>query len=223
MGATSTLLRVTNGPRADEPEPCDSSERHPKRIGVFGGTFDPPHIGHLVAAINVRHQLSLDLVLLVVAHEPWQKAGNGAITPAADRFAMVQAAVDGVPGLEASDLEIRRGGLTYTADTLSELADQHPGAALFLGLGEDAAAGLPTWERIDEVRRLCRIVVVTRPGSHPGIDERWVDERVEIPRLDLASSDLRRRVADGQPIDFLVPAAVASSIRERGLYGGALL
>ncbi|MBI2703671.1 MAG: nicotinate (nicotinamide) nucleotide adenylyltransferase [Actinobacteria bacterium] len=214
---------MTNGPRADVPKPCDSSEDRPKRIGVFGGTFDPPHIGHLVAAVNVRHQLSLDLVLLVVANEPWQKAGDGAITPAADRLAMVRAAVDGVPGLEASDLEIRRGGLTYTADTLAALADRHPGAVLFLGLGEDAAAGLPTWERIDEVRRLCRIVVVTRPGSHPGIDERWVDERVEIPRLDLASTDLRRRVADGRPIDFLVPAAVAWSIQERGLYGGALL
>src|SRR5690606_35782863 len=86
----------------------------PSRIGVFGGTFDPPHVGHLVTAVNVAHALRLDRVLLVVANVPWQKVGTRAVSPASDRLAMVQAAVDGVAGLEASDLEIRRGGESYT-------------------------------------------------------------------------------------------------------------
>src|SRR2546421_8283300 len=103
----------------------------PERLGVFGGTFDPIHVGHLVTAVNVRHSLRLDRVLLVVAHDPWQKAGT-VVAPAADRLAMVQAAVADVPGLEASDLELGRGGPTYTADTLAELRRQCPGADLFL-------------------------------------------------------------------------------------------
>lgn len=194
-----------------------------KRICVFGGTFDPPHVAHLVAAINVRHQLSLDLVLLVVANQPWQKVNDHAVTPAADRLAMVEAAVTGVEGVEASALEVIRGGMTFTVDTLHELRELHVGAELFLGLGEDAAAGLATWERLAEVRRLAKIVVVTRPGPHPTIEEEWIDERVEIPRLDISSSDLRRRVVSEDPIDFLVPPAVASCIAQRGLYRGALL
>ena len=111
-----------------------------RRIGVFGGTFDPPHVGHLVTAVNVRHALDLDVVLLVVASDPWQKS-HRELTPAADRLAMVEAAVGDVAGLEASDLELRRGGRSYTADTLAELGRFHPGAELVLVLGIDAAAG----------------------------------------------------------------------------------
>lgn len=189
------------------------------RIGVFGGTFDPPHIGHLVAAVNVRHALHLDLVLLVVAHVPWQKVGQRSVSPAEDRLAMVEAAVGGVAGLEASDLEIRRGGASYTADTLAELADRHRGAALHLVLGADAAAGLPTWERVEEVRRGATLVVVDRPGSDP-LDPPagWTTRRVEIPRLEVSSTELRARVLDGRPLDYLVPSGVISCIRERGLY-----
>src|SRR5881628_2444235 len=99
------------------------------RIGVFGGTFDPVHIGHLVAAVNVRHALRLDRVLLVVANVPWQRAGARVVTPAEDRLAMVAAAVEGIDGLEASALEIDRGGQSYTADTLAELASADPSAA----------------------------------------------------------------------------------------------
>lgn len=192
-------------------------------IGVFGGTFDPPHIGHLVAAVDVRFRLGLDRVMLVVANEPWQKVGDRAMTPAADRLAMVSAAVEGVRGIEASALEIERGGTTYTADTLTQLASLHPHDELHLVLGQDTAAGLSTWERLDEVRSRSRIVVVTRPGSHPEIEQTWVDDWVEIPRLDISSSEVRRRVAKGEPIDFLVPSAVASCIRDLGLYRGALI
>lgn len=189
-----------------------------ERLGVFGGTFDPIHVGHLVTAVNVRHSLALDLVLLVVAHDQWQKA-QSVVTSADDRFAMVRAAVSGVPGLEASDVELRRGGASYTADTLRALAEQHPGAELFLVLGSDAAAGLPTWERVEEVRALATLVVVTRPGAeHAGAPEGWPHERLVVPRLEVSSTDLRARFGDGRPLDYLIPVAAQELIRARGLY-----
>lgn len=190
-----------------------------ERLGIFGGTFDPPHIGHLVAAVNVRHELALDRVLLVVNNVPWQKVGQREISPADDRLAMVEAAVADVDGLEASRLEIDAGGMSYTADTLRTLADEDPARALFVVLGADAAAGLATWERSDEVRRLATIVVVERPGAKdvvplPG----WRWERVEVPSLEVSSTDLRQRVVDGRPLDYLVTHEVVDCIEERGLY-----
>ena len=188
------------------------------RLGVFGGTFDPPHVGHLVTAVNVRHSLGLDEVLLVVANDPWQKADQ-VVSPAADRLALVEAAVGEVPGLRASRIEIDRGGASYTADTLADLHEQHPGADLFLVLGSDAAAGLPTWERVDEVRERATLVVVTRPGSEAGRPPLgWPHEVVEVPRLDVSSTDLRARVVDGRPLEYLVTAPVVRAIRERRLY-----
>jgi nicotinate-nucleotide adenylyltransferase len=188
-------------------------------IGVFGGTFDPVHVGHLVAAVNVRHALGLDVVLLVVANSPWQKQGGRPITPAEDRFAVVRAAVGDVPGVEASDLEIRRGGTSYTADTLTELAGRHEGADLVLVIGADVAAGLGTWERVDEVRSRSRLAIVNRPGTPaPMVPAGWEADVVEIPNLEVSSTDLRRRVAEGRPLDYLVPAAAMREIRARGLY-----
>jgi nicotinate-nucleotide adenylyltransferase len=190
-----------------------------ERLGVFGGTFDPPHVGHLVAAVNVRHELSLDRVLLVVAHDPWQKSGAREVSPAADRLALVEAAVGDVEGIEASDVELRRGGVSYTADTLAELRGEDPSRELFLVLGSDAAVGLPTWERVDEVRAVATVVVVARPGAAsapplPAFD--WV--QVVTPRLEVSSTDLRERVRDGRPLDYLLPPAVIDCIAARGLY-----
>ncbi len=187
-------------------------------IGVLGGTFDPIHVGHLVTAINVRHALGLEKVLLVVANDPWQKAGR-VVAPATDRLAMVAAAVEGVPGLEADATEIDRGGPTFTADTLATLARRHPGQELFLVLGSDAAALLPTWERQDEIRALATLVVVHRPGTGdlaapPG----WSGRSLEVPRLEVSSTDLRARFADGRPLDWLVPEAVVRLAHVRGLY-----
>jgi nicotinate-nucleotide adenylyltransferase len=187
-------------------------------IGILGGTFDPPHVGHLVTAVNVRWSLGLDEVLLVVANEPWQKA-HLPLSPAADRLAMVEAAVDGVDGVSASAIEIERGGASYTADTLAELARRCPGAPLHVVLGSDAAAGLDSWERAEEVRTSASIVVVTRPGAEQApLPPGWTARPVEVPRLDVSSTDLRARVVDGRPLDWLVPAPVVSLIRERGLY-----
>jgi nicotinate-nucleotide adenylyltransferase len=191
------------------------------RIGVFGGTFDPPHVGHLVTAVNVRHSLGLERVLLVVANRPWQKVGMRPISDALDRLALVEAAVRGVEGLEASSIEIDRGGDSYTADTLAELHALHPGSELLLVLGADAVAGLGTWERADEVRDLASLVVVDRPGAPTAtVPDGWRGTRVEVPRLEISSTDLRERVADGRPLEFLLPPAVISCIRDRQLYRG---
>lgn len=190
----------------------------PERLGVFGGTFDPIHVGHLVTAVNVRHSLALDRVLFVVANDPWQKAGT-VVTSATDRLAMVRAAVQDVPGLEASDIEIRRGDQSFTADTLRELRSLDPGVELHLVLGSDAAGGLPTWERSEELRELATLVVVTRPGAEQvSPPDGWSYRRLEVPRLEVSSTDLRARFADGRPLDYLVTGPVQRLIRERGLY-----
>ena len=193
----------------------------PLRIGVFGGTFDPPHVGHLVTAINVGHILSLDRVFLMVNNVPWQKVGKRPITPAADRLAMVEAAVAGVPRLVAGDHEVRAGGESYTAETLATLADEFPGSELFLILGDDAAAGIHTWERAGEVLERATPVVVDRPGESAVIDESidWV--HVEVPRLEVSSTDLRARFADGRPLDYLVTDEVLAVVRQRNLYEAA--
>jgi len=189
-----------------------------RRIGVFGGTFDPPHIGHLITAIDVRCALDLDVMLMVVANEPWQKASRD-VTPAATRLAMVRAAVEGEPGVEASDVEIRRGGPSYTVDTLIELREREPEAELFLLLGSDAAAGLDTWQRVEELPALCTIVVVERPGSNTPLPDGFTVQHVTVPRLEVSSTELRERAAMGRSLRHLVPDGVISLIREGDLYG----
>jgi nicotinate-nucleotide adenylyltransferase len=189
-----------------------------ERLGIFGGTFDPPHIGHLVAAVNVRHALGLDRVLLTVSHQPWQKLGSRPLSPADDRLAMVSAAVDGVARLEASDIELRRGGDSFTIDTVTELLAADPSRELYVIVGDDAAAGMPTWERVDELRSLVRLVVVGRPGVTDALPGGWDFDRVEVPRLEVSSTDLRARVLDGRPLDFLIPAGAITCLQQRRLY-----
>lgn len=186
---------------------------------MFGGTFDPPHVGHLVTAINVRHALDLDVVVMMVNNVPWQKDGTRNITPALDRLAMVDAAVNAVPGLVPGRQEIDLGGNSYTADTLVALANDYPNAQLFTIVGDDAAANLHTWERSDEVVNGSHLVVVDRPGDPVVLDPdvEWI--RVEVPHLDVSSTDLRARFADGRPLDYLVTNATLAVIEERALYG----
>lgn len=190
----------------------------PERVGLFGGTFDPPHVGHLVTAVNVRHALDLDFVVMMVANVPWQKEGSRQITRPEDRHAMVEAALSDVPGLVPGRHEIDHGGPSYTADTLRAIAAQWPSAELFTIVGDDAAAGLTTWERYDEVVDQSNLVVVDRPGRHVelplGVE--WI--RVEVPRLEVSSTDLRARFSDGRPLDYLVTEPVLEVIRARGLY-----
>jgi nicotinate-nucleotide adenylyltransferase len=193
----------------------------PPRIGVLGGTFDPIHVGHLVAAVNARHALRLDRVILMVANLPWQKVGHRVVSSAEDRLAVVEAAVGGVAGLEAGRMEIDRGGESYTADTLRDLAVLEPGAELYLIVGWDVASELTSWERWEDIQRLATLVVVNRPGAgRPrGLDgDGWRVAEVTVPNLEISSTDLRARAADGRPLDYLVPGAAVHCLRARGLY-----
>lgn len=189
-----------------------------RRIGVFGGTFDPPHIGHLVAAVDAQQALDLDVVLLVVANVPWQKVETRAISSAEDRLALVRAAAEDTPFLQVSDVEIRRGGDSFTADTLADLHRAEPDAELFVILGADAAAGFTTWERFEEVADQATLVVVDRPGTPAPVDPAFDWVRVDIPELEISSTELRARVASGRSIRYLTTPGVASVITDRGLY-----
>src|SRR4051812_1720707 len=188
-----------------------------ERLGVFGGTFDPVHVGHVVVAAEPRSQLALDRVLLVVAGDPWQKRGK-VVASARDRLALADAAVEGIEGVEASAIEVERDAPSVTADTLEALAG--PDRELLLVLGADAVANMGTWRRLEETRELATVVVVERAGDlhaePPGAG--WRVERVAIPRLDIASTDLRERLRAGRPVDGLVPPAVVRTIHRRGLY-----
>ena len=194
------------------------------RIGVFGGTFDPLHNGHLMIALEVRHRLALDRMLLVVANDPWQKA-EIEVTPAAIRYELVAETVAylddrmGEVALEVSDIEIRRGGPTYTADTLATLQGADPDAELFLVVGSDTAGSLATWKRPDEIRRSATTVVVDRGGRVGGRPpDGWPHIVVDVPLMEVSSSDLRRRVAEGAPVEAFVPPTVSDGIRRHGLY-----
>lgn len=201
----------------EDEHPFGRRIRRIERLGILGGTFDPVHVGHVVAAVETRFALALDRVLFVVAGDPWQKRG-GVVASAEDRLALVSAAIAGIDGLEASALEIERGAPSVTADTLE--SDHTLDRELFLILGSDAVRNMPTWRRLDETRDLASLVIVERAGdAHadaPGPD--WKVERVVIPRLDISSTDLRDRLAGGKPVDGLVPPAVVRVIRDRGLY-----
>lgn len=188
------------------------------RLGLLGGTFDPIHAAHVFIGATARHQLELDAVLYPVANRPWQKAGRP-LSSAEDRYDMVCAAVEEVDGLEASRIEIDRGGTTYTADTVAELRRLHPGVELFLIVGTDVAGELHTWERVHDVQRTVTLVIAGRPGTeHAPPPPGWRAEHLEAPLLDLSSTDLRRWASQGKPIDGLVPPATVRLIRERALY-----
>lgn len=198
----------------------------PRRIGILGGTFDPPHFGHLAAAREALRALDLDLVTFVVANDPWQKTsptGDGVVeevSPVGIRLAMVAAAIDGMDRVQLDDREVRRGGPSYTADTLAEYRTDHPEAELFVLVGSDVAPGLDTWVRPEEVRRRATIVVMERPGhegSHPPAG--WVHQVLDGSFPDLAGTDLRRMVAAGQSPESAVPHGVVAVIAEYGLYG----
>ena len=187
-----------------------------ERLGILGGTFDPVHIGHIVAAVDVRAALGLDRVLLVPAGDPWQKRGR-VVASREQRVAMAGLACAGIDGLGVSRVEVDREGPTVTADTLEELAGAD--RELFLLLGADAAANMPTWRRLDETRSLATVVVIEREGEHadpPGPG--WRFQHVAIPRLDVSSSEIRERQRSGRPIDGLTPSGVVRFIREHCLY-----
>jgi nicotinate-nucleotide adenylyltransferase len=190
-----------------------------KRIGILGGTFDPPHVGHVVAAAAALWELELDKVILMTANIPWQKAETRSVTSAPDRLAMVTLLAGGMEQVQVSTLELDRGGHSYTADTVQELQADHPEAEVFVIIGSDVAPLLDTWKKTDELKATATIVVYDRPGSAGASPpDGWAFRRIEVPQLAVSSTDIRERRAAGRPIDGLVPPAVLKYITERRLY-----
>jgi nicotinate-nucleotide adenylyltransferase len=196
----------------------------PSRIGIFGGTFDPPHAGHVAAASAVIAQLGLDRLLLVVANDPWQKSGQRAVSPAADRYAMTELLAREIPGAEASRLEMERGGPSYSVDTAEEILAEAGGqpTELFLVVGADLVPELGTWHRSEDLRRLVTLAVVSRPtGPVPAIPPGWRAEWVNGPQVPVSSSEVRALLAEGRSVEGMVPEPVIHCIRRRNLYAGA--
>ena len=187
------------------------------RLGVFGGTFDPPHLGHLAAASDAAQALALDRVLWIPAAEHPFKRGSVAAPPEL-RLEMVRAAVAGDGRFEACDLELRRSGPSYTVTTLRELQAWHPGAELFFLTGADNLRELAQWREPDEVVRLARLVVVSRQGEGVPVGLPYAATAVSVTRLDISSTELRRRVAAGETIRYLVPEPVREISERTGLY-----
>jgi nicotinate-nucleotide adenylyltransferase len=190
-----------------------------RRLGVMGGTFDPVHHGHLVAASEVAHRFHLDEVVFVPTGEPWQKSDRD-VSPAEDRYLMTVIATASNPAFSVSRLDIDRGGPTYTIDTLRELNARYPDADLFFITGADALGQILTWRDADELFGLAHFVGATRPGhtlADPGLPDGGVS-LVEVPALAISSTACRQRVARGEPVWYLVPDGVVQYISKRNLY-----
>jgi nicotinate-nucleotide adenylyltransferase len=190
-----------------------------RRVGVMGGTFDPIHHGHLVAASEVAARFELDEVVFVPTGDPWQKAGVK-VSPAEDRYLMTVIATASNPRFSVSRADIDRAGPTYTIDTLHDLAIARPDSQLFFITGADALAAILSWKNVDELFGLARFVGVTRPGFELSAEHvpRDTVSLVEVPALAISSSACRERVASGQPVWYLVPDGVVQYIDKRGLY-----
>jgi nicotinate-nucleotide adenylyltransferase len=182
----------------------------------MGGTFDPIHHGHLVAAEEARYAFSLERVTFIPAGHPWQKERH--VAPAEARYEMTQLAIADNPAFEVSRIEIDRDGPTYTVDTLRALRAEKPDAELFFITGADAIREILTWKDPDEALALATFVAVTRPGYELEKLPSQQIEVLEIPALAISSTDIRARVAVGRPIRYLVPDAVAAHIKIHGLY-----
>lgn len=187
------------------------------RIGIFGGTFDPPHVGHLIVASDACVALALDRLILVPSADPPHKRGQVAAT-AAQRLEMVRAAITGDPRLEVDDLELRREGASYTVDTLREMRGRWPDAELFFLVGVDQMREFHGWREPHEVARLARLAVVTREGEAPDPESPFPHTVVPVTRIDLSATDIRRRVHEGVSIRYLVADEVRRRIEEWGLY-----
>lgn len=200
------------------------------RLGIFGGSFDPVHLGHLWIGEAAMETLQLDqLVWIPTATQPLKP--GGAVEDAQHRVAMLQLAVGGREGFVVDPREIQREGVSYSVDTVSEIKQEHPAAELFLIIGSDSLATMPQWHRPSDLLSMVTLAVVKRAGDQAPLDFSVFDEFVTperraafeasviaMPQIELSSSGIRRRVAQGQSIRYQVPAAVRVYIRSQGLY-----
>lgn len=187
------------------------------RVGLFGGTFDPPHIGHLIVARDACDLLHLDRIFFVPAHQPPHKLDQG-VTDASLRLAMLLAATAADDRFEICEIELKRDGPSYTVDTLRQLHEERPAETFFLLLGADQIRDLHTWREPHEVARLSQIVLMSREGVAAGPKNALVAESIEVTRIGVSSTAVRQRVAEGRSIRYLVPAGVEKIIVSRGLY-----
>jgi nicotinate-nucleotide adenylyltransferase len=192
------------------------------RLGLFGGTFDPVHVGHLLLADTVRSDCGLDRILFIPAAVPPHKR-EASTSSIDDRYRMVGLAIQDHPGFQVSDLELRRTGASYTADTVLELesSQEWKGWELFLILGADMLIDFVNWKNPDEILKQVRLLVMERPGYDVGLaGKRFLSQCtfVKTPLIDISSSQIRRRICEGKSIRYWVPKAVERFILEKGLY-----
>lgn len=187
------------------------------RVGLLGGTFDPPHVAHLIVGSDLFAALELDRLLFVPASVPPHKQGS--VHASADRrLEMVRAAVAGDSRFAVDDLELRRAGASYTVDTLREIRDRIPEAEIFFALGVDQLREFHTWREPAEVAALARLAVVSRAGEDPAPESPYPILPVPVTRVDLSATEIRRRVREGLSIRYLVPDAVREIIEREGMY-----
>lgn len=195
----------------------DTATARRRRIGVMGGTFDPIHHGHLVAASEVAHHFELDEVIFVPTGRPWQKSN---VSPSEHRYLMTVIATASNPRFAVSRVDIDRSGPTYTVDTLRDLREQYPDADLFFISGADAVEQIVSWKDVDQLWELAHFIAVSRPGhelSLSGLSGKHVS-LLEVPALAISSTDCRSRVARGYPVWYLVPDGVVQYIAKHELY-----
>ena len=205
------------------------SEKIIERIGVFGGSFDPVHIGHLTIAQDAVEQLELDRLIFVPAAVPPHKQEK-ALAEGRHRFEMLQLATEGNLSFEVSDMELQRGGVSYTFNTIAQIQFEHPGATLFFIVGLDSLVELHQWRNVDKLLELCTIVPFARGGEDPArvaeqiqLSEPWktslMARLIRIHEIEISASDVRMRLAEGLSIHYLVPPEVEMYIAEHHLYG----
>lgn len=188
------------------------------RIGLLGGTFDPVHLAHLVMAEQCREQASLDQVWFLLAPRPPHKL-NAVLTPYHHRQEMLELAIAGYPAFQVCAIEKDRPGPSYTVDTLRELQKTHPADTFHLLLGSDSVADLPTWHQPEQIARLASLLIVARPGSAAAPPPPYFQAQIiDMPLLEISSTNLRNRLAKGRSIRYLTPRAVESYIQTHKLY-----
>ncbi len=189
-------------------------------IGIYGGSFNPPHLGHLIVLESVQDQLHFDKVLFIPAANPPHK-NNPNLAPSAERLEMTRLAIEGNAVFQASDIEIKRDGRSYSIDTLDALAAGHPGDKFSLIIGADNFLEFETWRSAQDILTKAEVVVMNRPGFavQPGKNEiARLARFVHVPNIGISSTDIRRRVKLGGSIRYLVPLSVEHYIRRKGLY-----
>ena len=199
---------------------------HKKKIGIFGGTFDPIHTGHMIVAETIMDEFGLDQVVFIPAAVPPHKLGRQ-ISPARDRYMMTMLATCSNPRFQVSDMEMHRQGPSYSRDTLAQLIEKHGSdAEFYFVVGADSVVSLHTWNRIDELLGMCHFIGASRPGCMPDmskIRERFgpLAEKIhclETPELEISSTEIRKRVRQGKTIRYIVPEAVEQYIYKEKLY-----